>query len=162
MNTLNTLDKVIAPLVEAKLVVPYAEYQAALRQVRDANDRLAKQCHTTQAVKDWHFRVTAAEVRRAEAAAREQAVATADTERGKEWQTFADAVLNHIETYTVPQYGDAPDDNVSQWTAAECLAQVGRYASRAGRNQREGQDLLDLLKIAHYAALAWSKLRQTD
>ncbi len=81
-----------------------------------------------------------------------------ETNRGREWGDFASAVLQHVETYTVPQYGDAPDDQVEEWTAAECALTIRRYASRQGKNSREGQDALDLLKIAHYACLAYNKL----
>lgn len=84
------------------------------------------------------------------------------TERGKQWTAFAAKVLDHVENYTVPQYGDAPNDNVESWTAEQCIAQISRYAARFGHNVRERQDLLDLLKIAHYAALAHFKLSASE
>lgn len=78
--------------------------------------------------------------------------------RGTEWLNFSGRVLNHIETYTVPQYGDEPNDQVSRWSAEDCVRQIERYAARHGRSARPGQEALDLLKIAHYAGLAYAKL----
>lgn len=80
--------------------------------------------------------------------------------RGIEWLAFAIEVLRHIENYTVPQYGDAPDDQIHSWTDAQCVAQIGKYAARFGRNARYNQEKLDLLKIAHYACLAFNKLEK--
>lgn len=80
--------------------------------------------------------------------------------RTKQWNTFAAKVADHITNYTVPQYGDAPNDNVESWSAADCIAQVQKYAARFGTNQRAGQEELDLMKIAHYAQLAHDKLKQ--
>lgn len=81
-------------------------------------------------------------------------------QRAKDWNDFATKVADHIENYTVPQYGDAPNDNVEAWSAQDCIAQVQKYAARFGNNQRAGQDELDLMKIAHYAQLAMGKLKQ--
>lgn len=80
--------------------------------------------------------------------------------RTKDWNEFATKVADHIENYTVPQYGDAPNDNVEAWSAQDCIAQVQKYAARFGTNQRVGQEQLDLMKIAHYAQLANAKLEQ--
>lgn len=82
------------------------------------------------------------------------------SKRGEEWLRFSDAVLNHIENYTVPQYGDKGSDNVSEYTPEECVLQSRKYAARFRRNQREGQDRLDLLKSAHYNCLTWTKLHE--
>lgn len=81
-------------------------------------------------------------------------------QRTKDWNEFAAKVADHIENYTVPQYGDAPNDNVESWSAQNCIAQVQKYAARFGNNQRTGQEELDLMKIAHYAQLAMGKLKQ--
>ena len=78
--------------------------------------------------------------------------------RGIQWQRFAERVSEHIEEYTVPQYGDYPDDNVSEWSAQDCVKQIEKYARRFGSNKRPGQERLDLLKIAHYAQIAAHKL----
>lgn len=81
-------------------------------------------------------------------------------QRTKDWNEFAEKVADHIENYTVPQYGDAPNDNVESWSAQDCIAQVQKYAARFGTNQRAGQEELDLMKIAHYAQLAAGKMKQ--
>jgi hypothetical protein len=87
---------------------------------------------------------------------------TAQSQRAKDWEVFANRVTHHIDGYTVPQYGDAPNDQVSEWTAEHCVNQLSKYASRFGSNARGGQDLLDLLKIAHYAQLAYDKLVEAE
>lgn len=84
----------------------------------------------------------------------------ASTNRGAEWEEFSNTVLAHIENYTTKQYGDAPNDTVQTMTAEDCIKQVKKYAQRFGNNQRPGQDLLDMLKIAHYACLAHSKMKE--
>jgi hypothetical protein len=72
---------------------------------------------------------------------------------------FANTVQKHIDEYTVPQFGDAPDDQVEQWSAEDCVKQIGKYAARFGKNQRGStEQLRDMLKIAHYANLAYEKL----
>lgn len=38
-------------------------------------------------------------------------------QRTKDWNEFAAKVADHIENYTVPQYGDAPNDNVEAWAS---------------------------------------------
>lgn len=79
------------------------------------------------------------------------------SKRGEEWREFSAMVLHHVENYTVPQYGDMGEDQVTNYTAEDCVKAIGKYASRFGTNQREGQETLDLLKIAHYACLALNK-----
>lgn len=80
--------------------------------------------------------------------------------RGQQFEWFANEVIEHIETYTVPQYGDYPNDQVEEWTPELCIAQIGKYSARFGKNSREGQELLDLIKIAHYAQIAYSKMKK--
>lgn len=78
--------------------------------------------------------------------------------RGADWDAFAEKVFTHIEDYTVPQYGDKPNDNVESWTAEDCIKQVKKYLNRFGKQQRTGEEKLDLIKIAHYAQLAHDKM----
>ena len=80
--------------------------------------------------------------------------------RATEWSEFADTVQEHIEEYTVPQYGQKGEDQLTEWTAADCVKQINKYANRFGKNQREGQELMDLVKMAHYCAVAWIKLQE--
>lgn len=74
--------------------------------------------------------------------------------RAQEWDGFAGAVHDHIEGYTVPQYGDAPSDPVSAYTVADIKRQLERYVSRIGTGARgRAETMRDAFKIAHYACL---------
>lgn len=76
--------------------------------------------------------------------------------RAIEFLEFATAVLRHIEHYTVPQYGDAPSDQMSTATEQDAKFSIQRYLNRMGQNSRgAGEQARDLLKIAHYAAIIW-------
>lgn len=83
-----------------------------------------------------------------------------DSNRAKDFQEFSKLVINHIDKYTVPQYGDSPDDLVEEWTVQQCVDSAKKYLARHGRNQREGQDELDLIKAAHYIQIAYTKLKK--
>jgi hypothetical protein len=78
--------------------------------------------------------------------------------RADEWCEFAQAVVDHIELYTVPQYGDKGADLCSDYTVEKCVDQAKKYLARHGRNSRPGQDKQDLLKAAHYLQMAWREL----
>jgi len=78
--------------------------------------------------------------------------------RGIDWIEFGREVLKHIETYTVPQYGDKGEDLASEYCAEYCLQQVKKYMARYGRNERIGQEKRDLLKMAHYIQMAWEAM----
>ena len=76
--------------------------------------------------------------------------------RGEEWSQFADEVLQHIEVYTVTQYGDKGEDQVTEYTVEDCLTQVKKYLARYGKNQRPGQEHLDFFKAAQYIQMAYN------
>jgi len=76
--------------------------------------------------------------------------------RGNDWLEFSGKMMGHIELYTVPQYGDKPNDQCAEYTPEEFIMQIKKYVARFGKNSRDGQDLLDLLKIAHYAQMAYT------
>lgn len=78
--------------------------------------------------------------------------------RAKDWKVFADRVIDHIDNYTVPQYGDSPNDEVEIWTPEACLFAVRKYLSRFGKQNREGEQELDLLKMAHFIQILYDKL----
>ena len=82
------------------------------------------------------------------------------TKRGAEWKAFSEAVLTHIDTYAVPQYGDMEDDEVSNWTKEDCILAIKRYLARFGKNSRKGQERMDMLKIAHYTCFIYNKLKE--
>jgi hypothetical protein len=78
--------------------------------------------------------------------------------RCKEWQAYSAIVGAHIELYTVPQYGDAPDDQASGFSEQDIAANIRRYMNRLETGVRgpvEAQR--DLLKIAHYCAVLHTK-----
>lgn len=82
------------------------------------------------------------------------------SERGKEWVLFTSLVLEHIEGYTVPQYGDKPDDQISSWTVEQIMLAIRKRTHRAGKNSRgPAEDLRDCLKIAHEACVAYFKMK---
>lgn len=84
---------------------------------------------------------------------------TPKTNRGEEWALFAADVLGHVENYTVPQYGDAPDDQASEWGPDEIKAQLQRYVNRIGKGVRGPEEAArDCLKIAHYACILAAKM----
>ena len=75
------------------------------------------------------------------------------TIRGDDWLIFSEKVYNHIELYTVPQYGDKGEDQCTEFTIQDFQTQLKKYTNRMGKNSRPGQDKLDLLKICHYAQM---------
>jgi hypothetical protein len=79
------------------------------------------------------------------------------SKRAQAWEAFAAKVSEHIENYTVPQYGDEGADSVTEYNSRDCMIQCKKYQNRFGTNQREGQQELDFMKIAHYAQLAHQK-----
>jgi hypothetical protein len=80
------------------------------------------------------------------------------SKRGDDWIKFSMRVLRHIEDYTIPQYGDKGSDNLDKYTPDDCIKQVEKYLSRRGKNQRDGNDEMDILKAAHYLQVYWDKM----
>jgi hypothetical protein len=82
--------------------------------------------------------------------------------RVQEWITFAMVVSEHIRNYTVPQYGDAPRDQVEEWTTDQCWESIARYCNRRKSNARgRMEQLRDIVKIAHYCCLIFLKMQPT-
>ena len=85
------------------------------------------------------------------------------SERAMNWLVFSDKVVDHIDNYTVRQYGDYPNDQLASWTPEQCLEAIQRYLNRnlKGTNARGDQELLrDMIKIAHYANVAFEKFQE--
>jgi hypothetical protein len=81
------------------------------------------------------------------------------SKRGEQFVTFAAGVLVHIEDYTVPQYGDMPDDQASSFIKEEIAMNMKRYLNRINSNQRGKEEALrDCLKLAHYACMLHEKV----
>lgn len=74
--------------------------------------------------------------------------------RGRMWGIFADEVANHIENYTIKQYKDYPEDQVTGWDEHILKEQIQKYLNRLDSNQRGDMEAnMDLIKIAHYAQM---------
>jgi hypothetical protein len=82
--------------------------------------------------------------------------------RSNDWVIFSLEVHNHINNYTIPQYGDKGADIASDYTLEDCVRNMARYLARAGKNSRPGQDELDFIKIAHYAQMAYTIIGEQD
>lgn len=81
--------------------------------------------------------------------------------RGRQWESFHRLVLAHIEGYTVPQFGDAPDDQAQGFDQRDFQREIQRYANRIGTNARGmAEARRDCLKMAHYACMLWHKLQE--
>lgn len=85
------------------------------------------------------------------------------SKRVLQFMDFETIVEGHIENYTIPQYGDAPDDEVERWTPLQCVKAIGKYQARF-ENGRRGrlETLRDMVKIAHFACLAFDKMQPTS
>lgn len=80
------------------------------------------------------------------------------SKRGNQWLDFSSRVLQHIETYAVPQYNDMPYDECSEWDEQDFTMAIKKYAARQGKNARgPAEDQRDLMKIAHYCAMLYEK-----
>lgn len=82
--------------------------------------------------------------------------------RSTEWLDFQSLVFSYIESYTVPQYGDKGSDQCSEFSESDFITQMKKYLNRYGKNSRDGQQKLDLLKIAHYAGMLHAKLVEDE
>ena len=78
----------------------------------------------------------------------------ANSLRAKDFEKFAAKVIDHIDNYTVPQYGDKGEDQATEYNSADHVKQAKKYLGRYGANSRPGQEILDMLKAAHYIQLA--------
>lgn len=72
--------------------------------------------------------------------------------------SFSQSVRQHIREYTIPQYGDYPDDQATILTVNDMVKSVRRRRTRLFKNSRENQDRLDLLKSAHECCMAYHKV----
>lgn len=82
------------------------------------------------------------------------------SQRGYDWLNFSADVAAHVENYTVPQYGDKPDDQIEEWSVEDCFRDVKKRMARYGKNVREGEQLRDFLKMAHVIQIAASKFQE--
>ena len=80
------------------------------------------------------------------------------SKREREMLEFGGLLCEHVGDYTVPQYGDMGEDNVTNWSSRDCEVQIEKYVKRFKSNQRGFEEMQrDLKKICHYACLAHNK-----
>ena len=69
--------------------------------------------------------------------------------------------IEHIETYTVRQYGDYPNDQLTNMTLSDVKHDMQRYINRMESNARgPAEAKRDMLKLMHYAAEAYLMLEE--
>jgi hypothetical protein len=67
-------------------------------------------------------------------------------------------VEDHLVNYTVPQYGDYPEDQMTSASIYDIKMNLLRYVNRIGTNARGQEEAVrDTYKISHYAAILWGK-----
>jgi hypothetical protein len=82
--------------------------------------------------------------------------------RREQFMQFEILVGDHIDNYTVPQYGDAPDDEVERWSTEQCVLAIQKYTKRFDSPRRGRiETLRDMVKIAHFACIAFYKMKPT-
>jgi hypothetical protein len=81
------------------------------------------------------------------------------SQRWHQWFEFASKVSDHIEDYTVKQYGDMPNDQASEFTIRDIVQNMRRYLNRVESNARGHEEAVrDCMKLAHYACMLHAKL----
>jgi hypothetical protein len=80
------------------------------------------------------------------------------SKKAEAFDRVADKVIDHIDNYVVPQYGDNGDDLATEYTFEDCCKQAERYLKRRNSNSREGQELRDVLKSIHWMSIAYERL----
>lgn len=78
----------------------------------------------------------------------------------EQYTQFMHFVLEHIDNYVVPQYGDFPDKTVAKFTTEKIQGKLEAYVDRVGKSSRGPEDALrDCLKIAHFACYLYAILK---
>lgn len=80
------------------------------------------------------------------------------SERAIDWEQFSSKVHDHIENYTVPQYGDKGNDNATDYGVPDFHREIKRYTKRMESNMRPGEAKRDLLKMCHYCQMLYDIL----
>lgn len=85
------------------------------------------------------------------------------SKKGEEFAKFSVEVLKHIESYSIKQYGDYPDEFLENTSVKDMIHNTQRYLHRTGTNARGAEESLrDMLKVAHYACLIYNRLKAAD
>ncbi len=79
--------------------------------------------------------------------------------RVDQWCCFRWGVLRHIRDYANKQYGDYPNDPITQWELSDFKTALGKYVARIGSNARGQEEAKrDCYKIAHIACVMMYKI----
>lgn len=76
----------------------------------------------------------------------------------QQWDAFAYAVREHIRNYVLPQYGDVESAPEAGYSTEDFIKQSQRYLARFGRQSRTGEELLDMIKAAHWIQKAFLRI----
>lgn len=83
--------------------------------------------------------------------------------RTNQFKVFAGKVEEHIENYTVKQYGDAPHDQLSTATRDDVVYNIKRYVARLNTGCRGRVEAKrDVLKLAHYLQVLYSLMEEEE
>jgi hypothetical protein len=83
--------------------------------------------------------------------------------RENEFNIFSRIVRGHIAQYTIPQYGDAPTDEVESWSPEQCVLAIQKYTKRFEASKRGRLETLrDIVKIAHFACITFYKMEPAE
>lgn len=75
-----------------------------------------------------------------------------------QWAAFSQVVATHIQDYVLPQYGDVENEPATDYDAGDCIKQSQRYLARFNRQSRTGEELLDIVKAAHWLQKAYDRI----
>ena len=85
-----------------------------------------------------------------------------ESNKSIDFMNFTYQIVEHIDNYTVPQYGDGPNDESASYTLDFIRDQIKKYLARYTSGVRGPKEQLrDDLKIAHYAQMGW-KIRSKE
>lgn len=83
--------------------------------------------------------------------------------KAKEFEKFSLEVINHIDSYAVPQYGDYPNDLIKETSIQDIVHDMKRYLYRMETNARGSKEVeRDFLKLAHYSCIAYYKVKEAN
>lgn len=79
------------------------------------------------------------------------------------WIYFNNIVNQHIKNYAVNQYGPTVAQSDDLHTAEDCINYIKKYVARREAARRGRLEVLrDLVKIAHFAQLAFDFMKPTQ
>jgi len=82
---------------------------------------------------------------------------TTTTKRGLEVLEIMERLINHVDNYTVPAYGDKGEDFATTMSEQQIYDQIAKYERRRGRYVRPDQEHTDPLKVIHYYIILLGK-----